>query len=252
VFGKAVVAILAFGMLACATAYAITLEVGKTAVSVTATVTPTGLPSKANVPVKVSSVTRIKSKDGSPPPSLSQLVFAFDKNGSIDTKGLPTCALAKLAETTPEVAKKRCAGAIVGEGVGRAEVDFPGKAPIEISSPLTLFNAPPEGGKPTLIAHAYETVPTAKTLLVPFAIERIKQGRYGYRVKIDVPEIAGGFGSATLAKATVGKTWKRGGKTAGYVSAHCDGGRIQVHGTLSFTDGSFFPGTLVSPCHVSG
>ena len=129
---------------------------------------------------------------------------------------------------------------------------MPGRPAIEISSPLTFFNAPPVGGRPSLIIHAYETIPSPKTVLVPTSIERVHQGRYGFRVKIQVPEIAEGFGSATLAKATIGKTWKVGGKTVGYTNAHCDGGRLQVHGTITFTDGSFFPGTLTSPCHVAG
>jgi hypothetical protein len=241
-----------FVLLACASAYALKIEIDKTVVSATASIAPRALPAKANAPVTVSSVTRIKTTDGSAPPTLKEIVFIFDKNGAVDTKGLATCTEAKLAETTPDVARKRCAGAIVGEGVGRAEVNLPGKPAMEISSPLTFFNAPPVHGQPSLIAHAYETVPVPKTVLVPFSIERIHQGRYGFQVKIPVPPIAEGFGSATLAKATVGKTWKVGGKTIGYTSAHCAGGRLQVHGTITFTDGSFFPGTLTSPCHVAG
>jgi len=240
------------GLFAAAGAYALTLEIGKTVVSATAGVTPHGLRSHGDTPVKVSSVVRVKSKDGSQPPILREITFIFDKHGSVDTDGLPKCTLAKLGGTTPDVARKRCAGAIVGEGVGRAEVRLPGKAPTEISSPLTLFNAPPSGGRPTVIAHAYETVPAPKTLLVPIVIERIRHGRYGFQVHIQVPEIAEGYGAATLAKATVGRTWKRGGKTVGYTGAHCDGGRLQVHGTLNFADGGFFQGTLTSPCHVLG
>jgi hypothetical protein len=239
-------------LVACASAYALKIEIGNTMVSATAGISPRALPAHANAPVQVESVTRINTTDGSRPPTLKEIVFIFDGNGAIDTKGLPTCTLAKLAETTPQVARKRCAGAIVGEGIGHAEVDMPGRAAIEISSPLTFFNAPPSGGRPSLIVHAYETVPVPKTVLVPFSVERIQRGRYGFQVKIPVPEIAEGFGSPTLAKATLGKTWKVGGKTVGYTSAHCDGGRLQVHGTITFTDGSFFPGTLTSPCHTSG
>ena len=242
----------AIALIACASAYALKIEIDNMVVSATAGISPRALPAHSNVPVKVNSVTRIKTTDGSAPPSLQDLVFIFDKNGAVDTKGLPVCTEAKLAGTTPEVARKRCAGAIVGEGVGRAIVNLPGKAPTEISSPLTFFNAPPKGGEPSLIAHAYETVPVPKTVLVPFSIERIKRGRYGFRVEIKVPPIAEGFGAATLAKATIGKTWKRGGQTAGYTSAHCEGGRLQVHGTITLADGSFFPGTLTSPCHVAG
>lgn len=246
----AVVSLLA--LLACASAYALKIEIDNTVVSATAAISPRALPAHADAPVRVESVTRIKTTDGSRPPTLREIVFIFDKNGSVDTKGLPVCTMAKLAETTPAVARKRCAGAIVGEGVGHAVVDMPGRPPVEISSPLTFFNAPPVAGRPSLIVHAYETVPVPKAVLVPFSIERIHRGRYGFQVKIPVPEIAEGFGSATLAKATLGKTWKVGGKTVGYTNAHCAGGRLQVHGTIAFTDGSFFPGTLTSPCHVAG
>lgn len=239
------------GLLAVGVAQAVKIEIGKTTVSATATIVPRTLPAKGNQPVSLSSVIRIGTKGG-PPPMLKQLNFKFDGNGKIDTQGLPVCSLAKLAETTPEQARKRCPGAIVGEGTGHAEVALPGQPVTKVSSPLTFFNAPPQGGKPSLIAHAYETLPAPKALLVPFSIERIKHGRYGYQAKIELPPIAEGYGGATLAEATIGKTWKRGGRTAGYVSAHCNGGRLQVYGTMSFVDGSFFPATLTSPCHVPG
>lgn len=249
---KAMLAAGAIVLIACASAYALQSEIGKTKVSATATIFPRTLPAQGGAPVEVSSTTRIGTTDGSQPPILKQLAFSFDKHGSLDTKGLPTCTLAKLADTTPQLARKRCAGAIVGEGTGQADVRLPGQAPVKISTPITLFNAPPQGGMPSLIAHAYETIPAPKTLLVPIAVERIQHGRYGFQVKIELPQIADGYGAATLAKATIGKTWKRGGKTVGYANAYCAGGRLQVYGTLTFTDGSYFPGTLTSPCHVAG
>lgn len=248
---KVAVVVGALALLASAVAYAQTIEINKTVVSATASISPRALPARGNVPVEVGSVTRIRTTDGSQPPTLKELTFLFDRNGTVETRGLPTCSLAKLAGTTPAVARKRCAGAIVGEGVGKADVRLPGQAPVAITTPLTFFNAPPAGGQPTLIAHAYEKIPAPKTLLVPFAIERIHQGRYGYRVQIEMPPIAEGYGAATLAEATVGRTWKRGGRTVGFTNAHCEGGRLQVHGSLSFTDGGFFPGTLTSPCHVA-
>ena len=245
-------AIGAAGLLACASAYALQTSIEGVTVSVTANVFPRALPAKGNAPVKVVSVTRIKSTNGSAPPALSKIEFNFDKHGTVNTRGLPVCTPAKLEGTTAQRARKRCAGAIVGEGTGKAEVRLPGQAPMQISSPLTLFNAPPQRGRPSLIAHAYETVPVPKALLVPIAIEHISNGRYGYRIEIELPEIAGGYGVATLAKTTVGKTWKHGGKQVGYVNAHCAGGRLQVYGRLSFDDGGLLPGTLTSPCHEPG
>jgi hypothetical protein len=235
--------------LGCATAYAISIELGPVWISATATMQPRELPRRGNAPISLETVTRVGTRDGSTPPTLKTLTFLFDKNGRIDTNGLPVCTLAKLEGTTPAQARKRCARALVGEGEGKALVTMPGKAPFTISTPLSLFNGPPGGGRPTLIAHAYEKVPTPQALLVPIAIERVKAGRYGFRARVEMPEVAGGFGAPTLAEATIDATRKRGGKEVGYISAHCVGGRLQVHGTARFTNGDFFPVTLTSPCH---
>lgn len=238
------------GLIVASTAYAITAEIGNTFVSATATMQPRALPARGGAPITLANVTRIGTNDHSPPPILKTLTFLLDKHGSVDTKGLPVCTMAKLANTTPAQARQRCAGALVGKGTGKAEVNLPGKPPAEIKSPLSFFNGPRDGGKPTLIAHAYETLPAPKTLLVPITIERTKHGRYGYRAEIEMPKIAEGYGSPTLAEATIGATRKRGGKTVGYLNAYCVGGRLQVFGTLSFTNGDFFPATLTSPCHT--
>jgi len=234
---------------ACATAYAITAEVGSVWVSATVTMQPRELPRRGNAPITLETVTRVGSHDGSTPPTLQTLLFLLDKNGTVDAKGWPVCTLAKLEGTTPAEARKRCAGALVGEGKGKALVTMPGKAPFTISSPIAVFNGPPSGGEPTLIAHAYERVPAPQALLVPIEIERVSAGRYGFRAEVEMPEVAGGFGAPLLAEATVGASRKRDGKTVGYVNAHCSGGRLQVEGSARFTNGDFFPVTLTSPCH---
>jgi hypothetical protein len=247
--GKALPVAALIALLIAASAYAIKAEIGNTFVSATASLQPRVLPPRADAPVTLTTVTRIGTKDGSPPPVLRQLVFMVDRHGSIDASGVPVCTLAKLAGTTPAEARKRCAASLVGEGTGRAIVTLPGQAPMPVSSPLSFFNGPRVGGMPSLIAHAYETVPAPKTLLVPIAIERVSGGRYGYRARVELPAIAEGHGAPTLAEATVGRTRKRAGKTVGYFNAHCSGGRLQVHGTLSFANGDLFPTTLTSPCH---
>lgn len=198
----------------------------------------------------LNSVTRVGSRDGSTPPTLQTLIFQLDRNGTVDTKGLPTCPTAKLEGTTPAQARKRCAGALVGKGTGKALVTMPGRAPFKITSPLSFFNGPPDHGRPTLIAHAYETVPTPQALIVPITIEKVAKGRYGFQAEVQLPQIAGGFGAATLAEAKIGAVRTRGGREVGYINAHCAGGRLQVAGKALFTDGDYFPVTLTSPCHL--
>jgi hypothetical protein len=238
-------------LVAAASAYAIRAEIGKTVVSATAEMQPRDLPAHGGAPVTLTTTTRIGTKDGSIPPALKTLTFELDKNGFVETKGLPTCTLAKLEGTTPQQARSRCRKALVGTGTGTARVQMPGAASTKMSSPLSFFNAPPTGGQPTIIAHAYETIPKPKTLLLPIVIERIHDGRYGFRAEVELPEIAEGHGAPILAQATLGVTYRHGGKEVGFINARCSGGRLQVEGKLTFVNGDFFPATLTSPCHVS-
>jgi hypothetical protein len=238
-------------VLACAAvAVAVTTQIGNLKVSATAEFQPRAFPPHGTLPASFSSIVRIKTMNGEQPPALKTLIFEFDKHGKLNFKGMPTCTMAKLEGTTPAEARKRCAAALLGTGTGKARVQMPGKAPFTISSPISVFNAPPEGGRPTLIAHAYETVPSPQALLVPFSIEKVSHGRYGFRTEIELPPIAGGDGAAILAEAHFGRTYVRHGRKVGYAEAECAGGRLQVFGKLTFADGSHLQSLLTSPCHV--
>jgi hypothetical protein len=250
VIGAAVALVAA---LACAAvAVGVTTQIGNLKVSATAEFQPRQFPTHGTLPASFGSIVRIKTVNGEQPPALKTLVFEFDKHGELNFKGVPTCTVAKLEGTTPDEARKRCSGALVGTGIGKARVDLPGKPAFTISSPISIFNAPPVGGEPALIAHAWETVPSPQALLVPFTIESIHNGRYGYRAEVELPPIAGGDGAAILAEASFGRTYKSHGKKVGYVEAECAGGRLQVYGKLIFADGSFLPSLLTSPCHTAG
>jgi hypothetical protein len=249
-FRKAAVLAVALTLAMGATASGIDACIGPLCVSSTIDMRPRELPAKGNAPITLSSITRIKTKDGSTPPTLDAIDFLIDKHGVVNSKLFPVCPRSKLEGATTSQARKRCATSLVGKGTGKALVTMPGKAPFQISSAVSFFNAPPTGGKPTLIAHAYETVPEPQALLVPIVIERVSKGRYGFHVRVEMPEVAGGFGAPTLAEASVGGTVLRKGKKIGFIGAHCAGGRLQVEGNLTFTNGDRFPTTLTSPCHT--
>lgn len=249
-FRRAAVLAVGLALAVSATASGIDACIGPLCVSSTVDVQPRQLPAKGNAPITLSSITRVKAKGGTTPPTLGVIDFLIDKHGVVNNKAFPVCPPGKLEGTTTAQARKRCAGALVGKGTGKALVTMPGRDPFEISSAVSLFNAPPTGGEPTLIAHAYETVPSPQALLVPIVIERVAKGRYGYHVRVEMPEVAGGYGAPTLAEASVGATIQRKGKKIGFVAAHCSGGRLQVEGKLTFTNGDRFPTTLTSPCHT--
>jgi hypothetical protein len=235
-----------------AVAVGVTTQIGNLKVSATAEFEPRAFPEHGTLPAQFGSIVRIKSVNGEQPPALKTLVFEFDKYGRINFKGVPTCTIAQLEGTKPSEARKKCPGALLGTGVGKARVEMPGMPAFILTSPISIFNAPPEGGEPTMIAHAWEAVPSPQALLTQFKVERIHHGRYGYRAQIELPEIAGGAGAATLAEAKFGRTYKQGGREVGYVEAECSGGRLQVFGQLRFADGSHLQSLLTSPCHVEG
>jgi hypothetical protein len=248
--GAVLLAVALAALVGAGAALAITTQIGNLKVSATAEFQPRAFPSHGTVPATFGSIVRIKSVNGDQPPALKTLTFEFDKHGKLNFKGVPTCTVAKLEGTTPSEARERCAGALVGTGTGKARVEMPGKAPFMISSPISIFNAPPEGGRPTLLAHAYETVPSPQALIVPITVEKVSHGRYGYRTEVPLPPIAGGDGAAILAETSFGRTYKRHGHKVGYAEAECVGGRLQVYGVLNFVDGSHLQSLLTSPCHT--
>jgi hypothetical protein len=214
--------------------------------------TPSALPRNVDAPITIFGKGRLDTVDGSLPPILKTIEFEFDKHGSVDTTGLPACTSAKLQSTTVPQARKLCPGAIVGEGFGHAIVKFPEQPPIPVSSPITIFNGPREGGDPTVFAHFYTTVPVAVAFVVPIRIETIHNGRYGYRVNARVPKIAGGAGIPISGSIRIGRKWTYRGVKHSYVNARCPDGRLQATGQFSFSDGTVLQGSFLNPCQVRG
>jgi hypothetical protein len=214
--------------------------------------TPTVLPKKVNAPITIFGKGRISTVDGDLPPVLKTIDFEFDKHGAVETLGLPVCTSAKLQATTVPQARKLCPGAIVGEGFGHAVVKFPEQAPIPVSSPITIFNAPRIDGDPSVLAHFYTTVPAPVAFVVPVRIETIHNGRYGYRVDTTIPKIAGGAGIPISGSIHVGRKWTYKGKKHSFINARCPDGRLQAVGQFGFDDGTLLKGTFLTPCQGKG
>jgi hypothetical protein len=147
-------------------------------------------------------------------------------------------------------ARRNCPGAIVGKGEGAAVVVFPEQKPIWISSPITLFNGPRKHGNPTVLAHAFTTVPVTTTFVVPIEIERINRGVYGYRTSARIPKIAGGSGIPIAGHLKIGREWTYKGNRLSYLNARCESGRLQARGEFTFNDDTFLTGTIARACKV--
>jgi len=222
-----------------ATAYAFHVHVveGNLVLDAEGGFAPKALPKHKNAPIKAWGGGKISTVSGELPPILKGFVLEFDKHGAVDTVGLPHCTRGKLVATTVAVARKACGDAIIGEGFGSAVVKLPEQGPIKVGSPITLFNGPKKGGDDTVLAHAHLDFPAPTTFIVPIVIERIHKGVFGYRINVQIPKIAGGYGHPISGHAKVGRMWTYKGRQHSYISARCETGHFQARGEFTFKSG---------------
>jgi hypothetical protein len=244
----AAVALFALG----GTAAALTIRAGDLIIIADGGFSPKRLPKTHDAPIEIHGGGELKTVSGDLPPILETITFEFDKHGHVDTTGLPVCLPGKLEATTVAGARHMCPKSIVGKGKGSAVVVFPEQAPIHVSSPITVFNGPRKHGQPTVLAHAYTTVPAPTTFIVPVVIERVHHGVYGYRTKARIPRIAGGYGIPKSGSLKIDRKWTYKGIRHSFVNARCQTGHLQARGEFLFKDGTFLSGSFFRPCKVRG
>jgi hypothetical protein len=229
------------------------LKVGKLVVRTDSTFTPDTLPKSTFAPVFVHGTASIRSTDGGPPPALSHLVIALDRNNKLETHGLPSCDPAQIANTTPLQARNLCPRAIVATGHISSRISRPGERAFGSTSPLTAFNGPKIDGDATVIVHSYMQFPQAETYVVTARlIGSGGNGSHGYHLVADLPPIAGGYGVLTHGDVKIGRRYKFRGRTLSYTSARCLSGILFVHGRFVFADGTVLEGSIFRPCSVRG
>jgi hypothetical protein len=248
-----IVALVVLGMAAtAAVAGALILRAGDIVVKAEGDFSPKTLPKHRDAPIEIHGGGSLSTASGELPPILKTIALEFDRHGHVETRGLPVCTAGKIQATTVPTARKICPGAIVGKGEGSALVAFPEQAPFKVSSPITVFNGPRKHGNPTVLAHAYTTVPVPTTFVVPIEIEKIKKGIYGYRTAAAIPRIAGGYGIPISGHLKVDRKWTYKGKRYSYANARCETGRLQARGEFKFSDGTFLTGTFLRTCKARG
>jgi hypothetical protein len=247
---RVLAAVSVLGLLVASGAFGLTVRAGNLIASGDGGFAPTALPRDRDAPIKLFGHGRIRTVDGTRPSPLRKLVVELDKHGHAETRGLEKCTKGKLIATTIKQARKACPGAIVGTGFGTALIELPEQRPIEVSSALTIFNAPEKHGNPTGIGHAYLNYPVPTTYLVEAELETVHNGRYGYRVEVDIPKIANDYGSPISGRIKIDKKWTYKGMRLSVANARCADGRLQARIELTFKDGTFLQGTGFKRCTV--
>jgi len=221
-------ALLALGGAAIATAASTTVRAGNLVLTFGSNVSPKKLPRKKLAPVALQVSGKIKTSAGVHPPALREAVIDIDKNGTVNTRGVPACRRGQLEARDTRAAKRVCGRAIVGSGKVDVEIAFPEQRPIMVHSPLTLFNGGTRGGKTTLFIHSFITVPTPAAIVTTVTIKKVRKGRFGYHTIAKVPVIAGGSGSALDFRFKIKRNFRYKGKKSSYIEAKCPDGHFSA------------------------
>lgn len=213
---------------------------------------PSVLPKNELAPIALTVSGAVRSISGGHPPALKELQVETDKNGTVEVKGYPICTSGKLQSTDTKTAKATCKSAIIGEGTTKVEIEFADQPPVQVSSDLLMFNGGFKGGTTTLFVHAYITVPVPAAIVTTVKIKKINKGRYGLLSIASVPKIAGGAGSVTDFSLKIDKKYTYKGKKLSVLNLKCPDGKIQVHATAVFADGTRASLEFARPCTPKG
>lgn len=247
---KALIAAAVLVLIGAGLASALTLRAGNLIVQGDGTFFPKALPKNHVAPIAVSMHGHIATVDGSRPSPLRELVLEVDRHSLVETRGLPHCTWPKLVATTTTQARRNCPGSIIGTGFGAGVVELPEQAPIRTSSAVTIFNGPRKHGNPTAFAHAHFEYPGPTTFVASGEVQKIDNGRYGYRIVIEFPKLVNGYGSPTYGRITIDRKWHYRGRTLSIANASCADGRLQARVQASFADGTTLEGTAFKHCRV--
>jgi hypothetical protein len=234
---------------------AVVFQAGGIRISVLSQVMPYKLPRDKPAPVAIFLSGSLAAVDGGIPPQLERLEIQVNRNGLLQSRGLPVCRPRQVQPATTERALSNCGRALIGSGQFWAHIILPGQAPYPTKGRLLIFNGRREG-QPTLLAQIYTAHPFNSSFLVNFAIRRIDGGRYGTELAASLPESLGSWGYLDRIKLTLKRRYRLGGRELSYFNAACPapGGATRVAFPLAratfFFDDRRIVGTVDKACGV--
>jgi hypothetical protein len=245
---------LALLLSAAALAPAEVLQHGHVRVKVTGAIAPNKLPRSGRAPIGVSVGGEIETTDGSPPPQLTTMAIELNREGVIDTEGLPLCPYSALEPASSSRALANCRSALVGQGSFQAEVSLTGQESYTAKGKLLAFNGR-KGGKPVLFAHIYSPRPFATSFVITFQIKHASGRQFGTAMVAELPQTLSSWGKLTGIELRLDRRYSAGGKRRSYLSAGCPApkgiGAVSfalARTSFGFAGGPTLRGTLTRTC----
>ena len=142
-----------------------------------------------------------------------------NRNGHLETAGLPICHAAQLEGTTSAQALAVCRDALVGSGTYSARASFPEQATFPAQGHILAFNGLNEG-RQVILAHIYGTNPDPGTSVMTFYIHH-PAGADGTQLIDNLPASLNHYGYVKRIALTLHRTYTYRGRLHSYLSAAC-------------------------------
>ena len=220
-------------------------------------ISPSKLPRTETAPVTVTMGGKIATTDRSVPPKLERIVLAINSHGRLETRGLPTCSLAKLNSLPAAQAKKACGGALVGHGNVTSRVSLPGQGAFASNAELLAFNGRLHGHQ-AVLAQVSSGAPLPLTYVIAFEVKKAR-GTFGTSLQATLPPIASEYGYISAFSLALSRRYESHGQKRSFASASCPApaGFTRVpfpfaKASYSFADGRTLSATLERECKVRG
>jgi hypothetical protein len=227
-------------------------------VKVSGEITPKKLPRTGTAPIGVQIGGHVESADGSPTPRLRTMVVELNREGVIDSKGLPLCPYGAIEPASSARAMAACRSALVGKGSFEAEISLSGQESYVAKGKLLAFNGR-RGGKPVLFAHIYSPHPFATSFVIVFEIKRAAGGRFGSALVARLPKTLSSWGKLTGIELGLDRRYSSHGKRRSYLSAGCPAPKSLTmvpfplaRMSFGFAGGPTLRGTLTRTCKARG
>jgi hypothetical protein len=220
-------------------------------------ISPQRLPRHELAPVTVTMGGKITTTDRSEPPKLERIVLQINRNGVLDSKGLPTCSLAKLNSISSSQARKVCAKAQVGHGSVTSRLYLPGQGAFASTGELLAFNGKLHG-RPAVLAQVSSKAPLPLTYVIAFEVKK-QSGTFGTALIGTLPPIASEYGYISSFSLALGRRYTVHGKKHYFASASCPAPKgfntapfALAKASYEFAGGVTLGATLNRACKVAG
>jgi hypothetical protein len=216
---------------------------------------PDALPRHERAPITVWMAGKVRTLSGEQPPSLKEVSISLNREGHLETLGLPTCRRGQIELESTADALAACGPALVGKGSYRARTTFPEQSQSPSHGKILAFNAR-VGGRSVILGHVYGSQPAPSTGIIEFKI-RHTAGTYGTVLTGTVPASLSRWGYLKRISLRLHRNYTYRGRARTYLSAPCPAPSDLDHASfpfvftsLSFEDGRTLSAHLTRTCRV--